>query len=212
MERFIRNEQYNFIKEQTRIVVNGHSTVRDPDVLNALNSLSKEKVLQLFPNLNDQQRQLIEPISYVKTIEMAASYLEDLKPYVIPFSGLSEKAITELFPKVKKLKIPDLEQIDLTEISYLGWSDAGMNRKYLVVEFGSGLIGIEGNFKNSGKKGICAICNKHQDVGMFTAKAKGSGKETYVKRGNYICQDSQACNERIESKEKLEDFISRIIN
>lgn len=211
MEFFIRNEQYNFIKEQTRILVNGHSTVRDPGVLKALNSLAKEKVLQQFPELNDQQRQLIEPISYIKTIEMAASYLEDLKPYVIPFAGLSEKAISKLFPKTKKLKIPDLEQIDLAEISYLGWNDSGTNRKYLVVESAGSLTGIEGNFKNSSKKGICAICNKHQDIGMFTAKAKGSG-ETYVKKGNYICQDSMSCNERIESREKLENFISRIIH
>ncbi|MER2254547.1 MAG: elongation factor G-binding protein, partial [Priestia megaterium] len=43
MEAFIRNDQYNFIKSQTQILINGYGTVNNSDVLLALKALAKEK-------------------------------------------------------------------------------------------------------------------------------------------------------------------------
>lgn len=48
MEPFIRNDQYNFIKYQTQVLINGHASVNDTGVLNALKSLSAEKVMGLL--------------------------------------------------------------------------------------------------------------------------------------------------------------------
>jgi len=50
MKPFIRTEQYNFIKHQLHVLTNGHSTVNDKTVLNALHSLVNDKILVYFLN------------------------------------------------------------------------------------------------------------------------------------------------------------------
>jgi len=210
MEPFIRNDQYNFIKYQTQVLINGHASVNDTGVLNALKSLSAEKVLGLFEELSEEQRQLLLPVSDIKERDQADAFLEQIKEYVIPFASLTEQSIKKLFPKAKKLKIPALEDIDFREISYLGWDDKGTNRKYMISLMDGKLTGIYGTFKPLGKKGICAICNKFEETGMFLTETKGTQLGTYTKKGNYICQDSQKCNENLNSLEKLHDFIGRL--
>ncbi|MBM7588130.1 hypothetical protein JOC86_004705 [Bacillus pakistanensis] len=210
MEPFIRSDQYNFIKAQTKILINGHSTVNDQDVLKALKSLAIEKVSDFFTNLSDKQMQLLNPILKVEDKEDAQEFLSTLKPYVIPFKDLSEKTIKKLFPKAKKLKLPSLEDIDLKEVSYLGWTDKGSNKKYIVADIDNKLIGLQGSIKSTSQTGICAICNAHEETAMFISQTKGSGKDTFTKRGNYICQDSQKCNQNIMALDKLNDFILRL--
>jgi hypothetical protein len=208
MEPFIRSDQYNFIKMQTKILVSGHSTANDVDVLNALRSLSIEKVLNLFSDISDEQKQLLNPIVKVKDKEDAGQFLIQLKPYVIPFKNITEQTIKKLFPKVKKLKVPSLENIDLKETSYLGWKDKGSNKKYIVAERDNKLIGLQGTVKSANKKGICTLCNRHEEVEMFISETRATAQGTFIKRGNYICQDSQACNQHITELDKLNDFIT----
>ncbi|HWO94980.1 MAG TPA: FusB/FusC family EF-G-binding protein, partial [Bacillus sp. (in: firmicutes)] len=191
MGPFIRSDQYNFIKAQTQSLINGHSTVNDMDVLNALKSMAEEKVANLFEDINEEQKQLMAPILEIEDKAHAEEFLEQLKPYVIPFKEVTEQTLKKLFPKAKKLKLPLLENIDLKEISYLSWYDKGSNKKYIVVGHENKLIGLHGTFENSNQKGICAICNAYEEVGMFLSETKGSEKGTFIKRGNYICQDSQ---------------------
>ncbi|MBX9971770.1 FusB/FusC family EF-G-binding protein [Cytobacillus firmus] len=210
MEPFIRNDQYNFIKYQTQVLINGHATVNDTGVLNALKSLSGEKVLGLFEELSEEQKQLLSPIIDIKERDQANAFLAQIKESVIPFASLTEQSIKKLFPKAKKLKIPALEDIDFREISYLGWDDKGTNRKYMISLLDGKLTGIYGTFKPLGKKGICAICSKFEETGMFLTETKGTQLGTYTKKGNYICQDSQKCNENLYSLEKLHDFIGRL--
>lgn len=210
MEPFIRSDQYNFIKAQTQTLINGHSTVNDIDVINALKSMAKEKVLNLFGDLNDEQKQLMDPILEIKDKTQAEEFLAQLKPYVIPFKEVTEQTLKKIFPKAKKLKVPLLENMDLKEISYLGWYDKGSNKKYIVVGHQNKLIGLHGTFQNSNQKGICAICNAYEKVGMFLSESKGVDKGTFIKRGNYICQDSQKCNHHLTTLDKLNDFIVQI--
>lgn len=106
--------------------------------------------------------------------------------------------------------MPAPENIDFREISYLGWDDKGTNRKYMISLLDGKLTGIYGTFKPLGKKGICAICNKLEETGMFLTEIKGSQLGTYTKKGNYICQDSRKCNENLISLENLHDFIGRL--
>lgn len=40
-------------------------------------------------------------------------------------------------------------------------------------------------------------------------EVKGPQQGTFVKRGNYICQDPQACNKNITTLDQLHDFIAR---
>ncbi|MBA9028757.1 FusB/FusC family EF-G-binding protein [Peribacillus huizhouensis] len=210
MEPFIKSDQYNFIKAQLQILINGHATVNDNDVLLALKSIVKEKVLHLFRDLSEEQRQVLDPISTIEDNDKAEEFLSQVKPFVIPFIEVTDKTIKKLFPKAKKLKVPVLESMDLREISYLGWNDKGSNKKYIVALRDHKLVGLQGTFKSINKKGICSLCNHHEEIGMFLSEAKGLAIGTFIKRGNYICENSQKCNQNIITLDKLNDFIERI--
>ena len=212
MNPFIRSDQYNFIRKQTQALVNGHATVNDRGVLNALRALSLEKVLGLFEESTEEQKNLLNPLVDIKEKIEAEGFLNTLKPHVIPFKEISETAIKKIFPKAKKLKIPSLENIDFKEISYLGWLDKGSNKKFLVIGYKNKLVGISGGYKASNKKGICALCHRTEEIGMFTSSVKGLTQDAFITRGNYICQDSQKCNENIVSLDKLNKFVELIEN
>jgi hypothetical protein len=207
MEPFIRTDQYQFIRSQTQILINAHASVNDRTVLNALKSLVNDKVSNLFDVLNDFQKQLVDPIIDVVDSKKAEEYLGRLMPYVIPFKKVTEQTIKKLFPKAKKLKLPSLENINYKEMTYLGWYDNGTNKKYIIAQQQNNFIGLHGSFTLSSKKGICTLCNHHAEVGLFMFETKGAVQGTYIRRGNYICQDSQTCNENLISLEKLDNFI-----
>ncbi|MFE8697223.1 FusB/FusC family EF-G-binding protein [Cytobacillus sp. FJAT-53684] len=207
MEPFIRSDQFNYIKNQIQILINGYTTVNDKGVLNALKTLTDEKIIHLFNDLTEEQRQVFNPIIDIREKEQAEAFLSQLKQYVIPFKNITEQSIKKLFPKAKKLKVPSVDQLDRHEISYFGWNDTGSNKKYIVAEKNEKLVGLHGSFKNASKKGICAICHGLEEIGMFITETKGSEQGTFIRRGNYICQDSQKCNQNIKTLDKLEDFI-----
>lgn len=210
MEPFIKSEQYNFIKLQTQILINGHATANDKDVVHTVKSVAKERVLKLFNELDDRHKQLLDPIDTIKDPAHAEAFLLELKPYVIPFKEVTEQTVKKLFPKAKKLKAPKMETIDLREISYLGWDDTGSGKKFIIAPRNNKLVGLLGTFKPSHKKGICAICSRFEEVGMFMSETKGTVQGTFIKKGNYICNDSMKCNQNITTLDKLDDFISRI--
>ncbi|MGE7662246.1 FusB/FusC family EF-G-binding protein [Peribacillus sp. NPDC097197] len=210
MEPFIKSEQYNFITLQTQILINGHATANDKDVVHTVKSVAKERVLKLFNELDDRHKQLLDPIDTIKDPAHAEAFLLELKPYVIPFKEVTEQTVKKLFPKAKKLKAPKMETIDLREISYLGWDDTGSGKKFIIAPRHNKLVGLHGTFKPSHKKGICAICSRFEKVGMFMSETKGTVQGTFIKKGNYICNDSMKCNQNITTLDKLDDFISRI--
>lgn len=207
MEPFIRVDQFQFIKVQTQILINGHASVNDRNVLNALKSLASDKVSNLFSNLNEEQRQLLIPITEIEDTAQGDDFMRKLKPYVIPFRKITDQSLKKLFPKAKKLKLPTLIDVDYKELTYLGWDDKGTNKKYLIVPYQNKLIGLNGTYTPISKKGVCMLCNHHSEVGLFMSETKGKAQGTFVRRGNYICQDSLKCNENLLSLSKLEDFI-----
>jgi len=207
MEPFIRADQYQFIKYQTQILINSHATVNDKNVLNAVKSLARDKVSNLFLNLEEQQKHILEPLVEIEDTAKAEEFLGGIKPYVIPFKNVSEQTLKKLFPKAKKLKLPSLIDVDFKELSYLGWDDKGTNRKFLIAPHQNKLVGLSGTFNPIAKKGVCVLCNRHSEVGLFMSEKKGKIQGTFVRRGNYICQDSLKCNENLISLSKLEDFI-----
>lgn len=207
MDPFIRVDQFQFIKLQTHHLINGYASVNDRKVLNALKSTVYDKVLNLFENIDAEQKQLVDQISQVEDNSKAEDYLTSLEPYVIPFKKVTEQTVKKLFPKAKKLKLPALTDIDLKELTYLGWNDKGTNKKYIISLQPKGFSGLEGSFTLASKKGICTLCGRHNQVGLFMSETKGAVQGTYIRRGNYICQDSMKCNENITSLEKLEGFI-----
>jgi Holliday junction resolvasome RuvABC DNA-binding subunit len=210
MDAFIRNDQYNFISYQTQVLINGYATVNDLGVLQALRALVRDKVMDLFEELGREEMSIIEKITEIKDSTHAEEYLEELKEYVIPFHNVNEKELKKMFPKVKKLRVPDMKEMDYKALSYLGWNDFGQESKYLVTDVDGRLKGIKGTFKNSSKKGLCTICHTFSEVGLFVSQSKKSSRGTYVKKGNYICQDSVECNGKLKDLDKLDDFIERM--
>lgn len=123
---------------------------------------------------------------------------------------MTASTLKTLFKKEKKLKLPNLEALDFQQICYLTWDDPGTHRKYVVLDQNGQLAGIKGTFANSTVRGICAICNRHADVGLFTTSIKGQVIGTFTSHSNYICADSKTCNEHITDMNKTVEFFERI--
>ncbi|WP_261129734.1 FusB/FusC family EF-G-binding protein [Bacillus sp. Marseille-Q3570] len=211
IEPFMRPDQFNFIKAQVRYLVEAHASVKDQDVLKALKYGSLEKSLNLFSSIDKKVEPLLNRMLEIEKATEAEEFLDELSAYVIPFRNITEKTVQKLFPKAKKLKMPSLEEIDFKEISYIGWYDIHSNRKYLVVELDGRLKGLSGTFQESHRKSICTLCGEYEEVGLFMCKVR-SGKETYLSRGNYICQDSHTCNHNLTNKKRLDDFVELLKN
>lgn len=209
MEPFIRVDQFNFISRQARNLVNGHATSNDKGVKQTIKSMAIERVLALFPELTVEQEELLQPITTIKDKEDQEVYLAQLKKFVIPFK-VTEQGMKKLFPKVKKLKPPVIEKLDLQELCYLSWMDYSSNKKFIVIQSNGKLVGVYGSFDPIQQKGICSLCNGHEEVGLFLAEKKGQVQGTFTKRGNYICRDSEACNQNMTSLDKLEEFVERL--
>ncbi|AIY06839.1 hypothetical protein Plano_2874 [Planococcus sp. PAMC 21323] len=205
---FIRNDQYNFIKDQTKILLTAQTSTNDAEVLNVLRHLAHEKVQKLFPTLTDAQKKVLEPLVKVKELAEAEVFLGQLQPYLIPFKAVTEQDLKKLFPKAKKLKGPKVEAINFHKTSYLGWTESS-NLRYLVADVNDQFVGIQGSTTRSQKRGVCSVCKCHSEVGLFIAKTKTSGNDQFIKRGNYICQDAGVCNNNMKSLDQLAEFIEQ---
>ncbi|TFD93639.1 FusB/FusC family EF-G-binding protein [Jeotgalibacillus sp. R-1-5s-1] len=207
---FIRNDQYNFIARQVYFIVHTQHTVNHQDTRDGVKLHAMAKVRETVPDLTEEQEKLLNRIVDLNDEAEARAFLSELKrDYVIPFRQVTKKTVEKLFPKAKKLQVPDLDEFDFQRHSYLGWFDTRAHKQHLIVEYQGKLKGISGHFNNSNNKGICSICNQLGEVALFVTKVK-SGKETYVSRGNYICKDSQLCNEHLTDLTKLETFLDHL--
>jgi hypothetical protein len=208
-EQFIRNDQYNFIKRQVQLLVNGHASVNDQHVIDALDSLSIEKVLDLFSDLTAEQKEVLQHIVEIVDREEAEIFLFNLASYIIPFSVPSEQRLKKLFPKVKKLKLPT-EGLDYQRMTYLSFDDIGSKRRYIITPSQKGMVGLSGTYEESTIKQFCSICNRLTNVHMFLTKTKGEIPGTYTKKGNYICKDVDDCNHHVWSLDKLFEFVDNV--
>lgn len=202
---YIRNDQYNFIRNQLKTILHAIATVKDQKVIDAVKLRALDQSIALFDELHeDQATALSEIINSSDEVE-ALNFLGTLENMLVPFPVVTKHEMSKLFPKLKKLKAPDLESIDFRKLSYMGWYDIRLNRKILIAHHENKLVGVQGTFRGS-IKGMCTICNMHEEVGLFMSIVK-SNNENYTSRGNYICTDSQKCNENITSIQRLNAFI-----
>jgi hypothetical protein len=139
---FIRNHQYNFIKKQTDFLLKTLRTVADRRVLETVRYRSSLNVVEAFSTLSDSQQQLLQQISAFETAYDFQKYLSGLEPYLEPFPQITPKQIQKLFPKNKKLKVPDLSAIDFRYMTYLSWIDIATNKLFIVYPFEGQFIGI----------------------------------------------------------------------
>ncbi|MGF7032267.1 hypothetical protein J2T17_003189 [Paenibacillus mucilaginosus] len=220
MKPFLFNHQYNRIVQQARVLLSALQTSTDRKVVEAARYSAVSKSLEACPGLQGDALQLLERLGELQSTEEFQSYMNELAGYTFKFPAVTERQLKALFPKVKKLHLPDLEGMEERSLSYLAWTDPGGDKLFLVYPrrdaAGEGvrLTGIEGRFVSMNKKGICAFCKKTGEAALFTAvsKKKMAQNPDYFKAvGQYICVDSAACNARITELDVLDQFFDAVM-
>lgn len=208
-ETFIKNEQFNFIKKQIALIKDSTKKNVPQNVLAAVIDLANAKILGLFPNASLDQQEMLN-LPRLKTDKEYEQYIQHLSDYLLPFPRITEQQLKKMFPKHKKLKLPDLSNIDHSQLTYLSWNDLRSNKKFIVFELEEKLVGIECEFAPTSKKNLCSFCNSFGEVLYFSTvtKAKSSRSPDYYKSiGNLICADSGECNKKITNAEYLSTFL-----
>jgi hypothetical protein len=207
-EKFIKNEQLNFIKKQVGLIKDSMKKNVPPNVLTAVVDLANAKILDLFPNGSSEQQAMLD-LSKLKTDYEYERYIGQLSEFVVSFPKITEQQLKKMFPKHKKLKLPDLFSIDHCLLTYLSWNDLRSNKKFIVYELDGNMAGIECEFTPTSKKNLCSFCNCFGEVVYFSTvtKAKKTKNPDYYKAiGNLICADSSECNKQITNVEYLTTF------
>ena len=208
-ETFIKNEQFNFIKKQIALIKDSAKKHVPPTVLAATIDLANAKILDLFPHASSEQIDILD-LSKLKTDEEYEQYIQHISALMLPFPSITEQQLKKMFPKNKKLKLPDLSALDQSPFTYLGWNDLRANKKFIVYELEGKMVGIEGKVTPASKSNFCSICNCFGEVAYFSTitKAKKAKNPDYYKAiGNLICADSSECNQKITSVDYLESFL-----
>lgn len=212
---FIRNHQYNLIKKQVDLLQNTCKSVSDPKVVEAVRQSAQSKIAEALPDAKELHGQMIEQIPLLSTAGEFQQYMRSLEPYQAEFRRVTENQVKKLFPKIKKLKVPDLAAIDYRFVTYLGWNDIATNKLFLVYHLDGQLVGVEGRFTPTNKKSVCFLCNRHEEVALFTAITKArpanASPDYYKAIGNYMCVNSAACNKNITDVTALEKFIHAVV-
>jgi hypothetical protein len=206
---FIRNHQYNFIKKQTKFVLQTLRTVADRRVLETVRYRAVTNIIEAFPSLTENQQQMLEQFSSFERASDFQQYLDGLEPYLDSYPPITEKQIQKLFPKNKKLKVPDLRLIDFRYMTYLSWVDIASNKLFIVYPYEEQFIGIEGRITPTHKKGYCLFCNRQQELAYFSVKTKtvNASPDNFSAVAQYICIHNDECNQSITDTTALEKFI-----
>ncbi len=207
--KFIKNEQLNFIIKQIALIKDSTNKNVPQNVLAAVIDLANAKILDLFPNASLEQKEMLV-LAGPKTDKEYEQYIQNLSDFLLPFPEITQQQLKKMFPKHKKIKLPDLSNIDLNQLTYLSWNDLGYNKKFIVYELEGKMVGIECEFTPTSKKNLCSFCNSFGDVAYFSTvtKAKKSNNPDYYKSiGNLICVDSTECNKKISNVEYLNAFL-----
>ncbi|RJE89630.1 elongation factor G-binding protein [Paenibacillus sp. 1011MAR3C5] len=214
MNTFIRNHQYNLIKKQAGLVQHALTSVSDRRVSESVRLGACAAIAEAFPDASKEQLDLLGKLEDLRTSEEIDGYMLSLEPYLAPFPLISPKDAARLFPKVKKLKTPDFAAIDRRLLTYAGWTDIATGRMFLVYELDGKFAGIEGRFTPA-RKGVCFLCNRHQELALFSAVSKvkpaNVSPDYYKAFGQYICSDSEACNHHIKDVTALENFFHLVL-
>lgn len=214
-EAFIANDQYNTIKKQANAILSAVRNTSDPKVIASIKANAEAEVLAMFPHASSEQKALLREIVNIRTPEDYTRLMRALEAHVTVFPYVTKDQIAKLFPKNKKLTLPDLAAIDFRFLSYLSWLDVATNKMFIVYPLDGKLVGIEGRYTQANKKNYCFICRKFEEIGLFTAVAKkrpaNSSPDYYKSLGNYMCMDGHDCNRNLTDRSALESFIRTVI-
>ena len=211
MEKTIKPYQYYFIKREVEQLLSAYSSVNDPKTVQTVQALAAEKIHEVLGHPNTVVNEFMEKVLDVTLKkEKAERLLEELKVIVLPFIQPTKPQIDKLFRKVKKLKQPDWNQLDLREHTYIGWNDPGSQKKFMIYYEEEKLKGISVTLSPTINKGICSICQRTSNVSLFLSTTKTGSDGTYTKKGNYICHDSDQCNQQLVQLAPFYEFTERV--
>jgi hypothetical protein len=214
VQPFIRNHQLNVMKQQAAHIQNTWNTVADPVIRGAVTAEAVHKVTELFAGESPERQRLIEPFAGLKTEAEFNDFFDRLMPYVIRFPQVTEKQAQKLFPKAKKLALPEAAAYKDVPLTYLSWIDIASNKWHLIYERSGEAVGIEGSFLLAPKKNMCAFCGGYGQVALVSAvtKAKSAVSPDYYKSvGQYVCANAEVCNLRITDVSGVEAFIHEVL-
>ncbi len=211
---FIRNEQYNFIKKQAAILEQAQRSVHDLKVLESVTYSVHTKIEGLFPQADEEQRSLLQEVTTLATSDDFVRYAKKLEARLVVFPAITERQIEKLFPKNKKLKLPDLKALDYRFVTYLHWIDVATSKLYMVYHANGQFIGVEGKYTPTHKKGFCFLCSRYEEIVFFSAvtrKRPAQASPDYYKAiGNYVCMNGEACNANLTDVTILERFVNEV--
>lgn len=217
-EAFILHHQMNAIQNEIQKLLVAIKQGSDKRVLEGVQYSAEAAIRGMFPLLTEEDKDVLFSIKTIQSAEDCEAYLQRLAPYAAAFPSLTEKQVQKLFPKVKKLKVPELTALDYRGITYLSWTDAGANKLFLVYPWNGTLTGVECRYTVSSKATVCALCNAHRapgEIGLVTAICKNGrhvSPDYYKSIGNYMCLDGAACNTRIRDVTYLETFLDEVLS
>lgn len=211
--KYIKNEEYNFIRKQVEYIKDSYKKNASRNVIQAAKDFAYMKIMELFPNATNEHKDMLD-LTSLKNDQQFKEYMDKLKMYIQPFPMITEAQLKRLFPKNKKLKLPNLDSMNPNQLTYLSWEDISTNKKYIVFELEGKIVGIECKFTILQKDNICSFCNRFGQVTFISTvtKAKKLKNPDYYKAiGNFICHDSEKCNQNITNIDYLTEFLKESI-
>ena len=214
MTVFIKKQQFNYIKKCLFDLNNAFRNCVDNNIVETTKVIAQDKILAFFDNLSEEEKEILNISKITEPLHIDI-YLKDLNQYVYGMPNITKSELTKVFKKEKKLKIPDLN-IEDSKLVYLGWIDESTKKLLITYNLNGNLLGMSCRLTESkpNSSNICTLCNhigNSAEVGFVSPICKPKNQDDYKSLGFYICLNSDECNERITSTEKLETLI-KIVN
>lgn len=217
MKTFIEKHKYNYIKKCLHDLNNAFRSSVDVNIIEATKAYIHEKILSIFTDLSDEQRELLD-ITKINDPLLIDKYLIELNEYVYGMPNVTNAQLGKLFKKEKKLKLPS-PNAQAAKNVYLGWVDESTRKLFIAYNMNNKLIGMTCKIvdSNSNKTHMCTLCNRigtPNEIAFVSAicKTDNSGEGAYKSTGFNICLDSEKCNDKIVSTEKLERILRDVNN
>lgn len=213
MDTFIKKQSFNYIKKCLHDLNNTLRNCVEINVIEATKASLNEDIVSLFHDLSEEEKKLID-ITKINDPLLIDKFVERLEDYVYGIPQITNAEIKKLFKKEKKLRLPSLEQD--TKNVYLGWVDESIRKLFVVYKMNDQLLGMACRITQSYSNNthICTLCNHvgtSNDVAFVSPICK-TGENTYRSIGFSICLDSEKCNDRIVSVDKLENLLKNVNN
>lgn len=213
MNAFIKKQEFNYIRKCLFDLNNAFRNCVDSNIVETTKLITQDKILNFFNNLSDEEKEILD-ISKINEPLQIDSYLKDLDKYVYGMSNVTKNELVKVFKKEKKLKLPNLDIEDL-KLVYLGWIDEATNKLLIVYNLDGKLLGMACRLTLNSPKGanVCTLCNhigSENEVAFVSPICKPRSEDDYKSLGFHICLNSEECNERITSTEKLENILKTV--